>query len=396
MPAKLTQEEFIRTKEFIRKAIEVHGNKYDYSSVNYIKNNVKITIICKEHGSFLQRPSDHLRAKGCQKCKATKNRERCSSNSEEFIAKSREIYGDRYIYNKTIYVNNHTKVIITCRIHGDFLKNPWQHLGRNSGCQICDLADNIEKMKKTKRATEMKLDDFIKNSNKFHNNYYSYEKIDKEKFRMSNEITIVCPKHGDYQCLIARNHLGGIYCPKCTSDKAKIIYGYTKEEIIKKFKEIHGETYNYSLVKYSGYQNNIKIICKKHGVFEQTPDNHLHGKGCIKCTKNISKPENKWLDLLGIPNDKDHRQISLILGGRKRKVDGFMSNTVYEFYGDYWHGLPSRYNPNDINKTAKKTYGELYKNTLQKEKLIKEGGYQLITIWESDFNKQLKQLRSNS
>lgn len=67
MPKKLTQE------EFIKRAVEVHNDKYDYSKVNYINNTTKICIICPKHGAFFQTPNMHLYQKqGCKKCRSDK------------------------------------------------------------------------------------------------------------------------------------------------------------------------------------------------------------------------------------------------------------------------------------------------------------------------------------
>lgn len=60
------------TESFIKKAKKVHGDKYDYSKVNYTKSQEKVIIICPEHGEFEQRPNDHLRGKGCPKCNQSK------------------------------------------------------------------------------------------------------------------------------------------------------------------------------------------------------------------------------------------------------------------------------------------------------------------------------------
>ena len=57
------------TEEFIKRAKEVHGDKYDYSKVEYIDNKTKICIICPKHGEFLQTPNDHLNGYGCKICK---------------------------------------------------------------------------------------------------------------------------------------------------------------------------------------------------------------------------------------------------------------------------------------------------------------------------------------
>ena len=71
------------------------------------------------------------------------------------------------------------------------------------------------------------------------------------------------------------------------------------------------------------------------------------------------------------------------------KFDGYCekTNTVYEFHGDFWHGNPKLYNKNEIHPLTKKSFGELYNNTVQKENIIKSNGYNLITIWESEYNK---------
>ena len=97
-----------------------------------------------------------------------------------------------------------------------------------------------------------------------------------------------------------------------------------------------------------------------------------------------------WLDLLKIP--KKYRQVILEINNKKYKVDGFdpKTNTVYEFHGDFWHGNPIIYNQKDINSKTGTTFGELYKRTMKKEKILKKAGYKVISIWESDFNKRNK------
>ena len=107
---------------------------------------------------------------------------------------------------------------------------------------------------------------------------------------------------------------------------------------------------------------------------------------CPLCCKHVSKKETAWLNLLNINNK--YRQLSL-QGLNKIIVDGFdpKTNTIYEFYGDFWHGHPTRYDPKKLNTVSKKTFGELYKKTMDRENLIKQAGYTIITIWESDWDK---------
>ena len=114
----------------------------------------------------------------------------------------------------------------------------------------------------------------------------------------------------------------------------------------------------------------------------------MRGRGCPSCSKTYK--QNKWLDSVGIPNDPKHREVSVRVPNRTRpiRVDGYdpKTNTVYEFNGDSWHGNPALFEPTDINHQNGKTYGELYIKTLAREKILKEAGYSIISIWESEFD----------
>ena len=78
-------------------------------------------------------------------------------------------------------------------------------------------------------------------------------------------------------------------------------------------------------------------------------------------------------------------------GWCKRTYDGYCKeiNTIYEYHGDYWHGNPKIYSCDTINKITKTTMGELYKKTVERERKIKELGYNLVVMWEIDW-KQIK------
>jgi hypothetical protein len=119
------------TSNFITESIKIHGNKYDYSKVDYKDNSTKVCIICPEHGEFWQRPNNHLSGQGCPACGGTKK-----LTTEEFIKKSIEIHGKRYDYSKVTYVNSDAPVLISCEKHGDFLQTPHAHLA-GQGCPSC-------------------------------------------------------------------------------------------------------------------------------------------------------------------------------------------------------------------------------------------------------------------
>lgn len=110
----------ITTDEFIAKAKLIHGDKYDYSKVNYNGSLTKVCIICPKHGEFWQTPNAHTQGQGCSKCGLQNSRERQASRKEEFITKARKKHGDKYDYSKVDYVNALTKVCIICPNHGEF------------------------------------------------------------------------------------------------------------------------------------------------------------------------------------------------------------------------------------------------------------------------------------
>jgi hypothetical protein len=93
----------------------------------------------------------------------------------------------------------------------------------------------------------------------------------------------------------------------------------------------------------------------------------------------ISKSETTWLDSLNVPL----RQFKVDLDGKSFLVDGYnpANNTVYEYYGAYWHGNPKNFTPDDINQTLKVSFGYLYRKTLERERLLLTK-YNIITLWE--------------
>lgn len=107
-------------KQFVEDARKKHGDKYDYSKVEYQNALTKVCIICPIHGEFWQTPNKHLNGCGCKKCGDKYRGEKARITNEQFIKRSQKKWGDKYSYEKTKYVNNKTKVCITCRKHGFF------------------------------------------------------------------------------------------------------------------------------------------------------------------------------------------------------------------------------------------------------------------------------------
>ena len=123
-------------EEFIQDSKKLHGDKYDYSKVDYKGAHIKVILGCSEHGKFETEPNCHLRGSGCYKCGKKEVSKKLSSNKEEFIEKSKKIFGDKYDYSKVEYNGNKKKIIIICKSHGEFLQKPNGHLD-GDGCIRC-------------------------------------------------------------------------------------------------------------------------------------------------------------------------------------------------------------------------------------------------------------------
>ena len=114
----------------------MHGTKYDYSLVEYTGTYSPITIICKEHGAFSQRPYAHLNGQGCRNCGYELLSSNQLSTTSDFITKAQKLNGTRYNYTLVNYIGNKKKVKIICSLHGEFLQTPNGHLnGQN--CPSC-------------------------------------------------------------------------------------------------------------------------------------------------------------------------------------------------------------------------------------------------------------------
>jgi hypothetical protein len=272
----------------------------------------------------------------------------------------------KYDYSKVNYINAKSKVIIICKEHGEFKQLSNSHLS-GSGCSKC-RDNNISSS----------TNEFIEKAIKIHNDKYDYSKVNY--INSYTKIKIICKEHEEFEQL-PNHHLSGSGCSKCSGT-----YQYSTNEFIEKAIKIHGSKYDYSKVNYINAKSKVIIICKEHGEFEQQPNNHLNGQGCSNCSTNISKKEQEWITSLNNSNILTNQKIKI--KNRIIKPDGYdpFTKTIYEFYGDFWHGNPKVYNSSDINVISKKTFGELYNKTLKRAKFIKDNGFNIIEIWEKDYD----------
>jgi len=127
-----------KSKIFLKKALETHGNHYNYSQIIYKGMHEKIKIICPIHGAFMQTPSNHVVNKqGCPKCGKINQVKHQSKSKKEFIDESQRKHRNKYNYSQSKYINNSTKVKIICPEHGSFYQLPTNHLNLGHGCPKC-------------------------------------------------------------------------------------------------------------------------------------------------------------------------------------------------------------------------------------------------------------------
>ena len=272
-------------------------------------------------------------------------------NTEEFIQKAKEKHGDVFDYSKVQYIKGNKKVIIICRIHGEFLQNAQSHLNL-IGCSRCSKTYNYTTIEWIEKAKEKQGDRYDYTKTEYKNN--------------NKKVIIICKEHGEFLQLPI-SHLNKYGCSKCSNT-----YNYGIEVFIKKAREKHGENYSYSNVKYFNTRKKILITCNKHGDFLQSPITHLNGAGCPFC---INKTEWKLYDKIRQIYPSTITQFSPEWIGRKRYDLCILDhNIIIELDG------PQHFKQ-VMNWCSPK---EQYINDKEKEKLANKNSFCIIRLLQED------------
>jgi len=402
--------------DFLKKALAVHGDKYNYAKVIFKAPRQPVTILCPAHGEFHQTPYAHIvqRGSGCPTCANNKKK----STFTSFVSRATAVHQSKYIYPAQEYVNSYTKVKIGCPEHGQFLQTPTNHLS-GRGCRKCHFASRLST-----------LDNFIAKANVIHHGKYTYPHQDYSG--RSSKIVAVCPVHGEFTQGV-KPHLSGQGCPECayaarrsnfqefvakadavhnkkyvypqqdyenSSTKIKIKcpnHGYflqaasghlagqgcrkchvdslslTFPEFTSKARKIHGDRYVYPKQEYTGQNNRVEIVCQVHGAFRQLGNNHLQGSGCPRCTNFVSSGEDEVRDfLLGLGLTVHRGRNRALPGMGKFELDMVIheKKLAIEYNGVYWHSVSG---------------GKGKNYHLKKTELVESLGYQLIHIFEDEW-----------
>lgn len=199
-------------EDFITKAKNIHGNKYDYSKTFYNGSSKKCIFICKVHEEFQQLPLAHLKGKGCSKCgDLSMANKQSAEHRRNFEIKASKIHNNFYDYSNYIYINNKTKGKIICPIHGEFQQVPTKHINGKQGCPKCGSEAMAEK-----QSVEAKKE-FKDKAFKTHDGIYDYSKFFYKN--SSTKSIIICSKCLQEFRQTAEDHLRGRGCPNCKSKR---------------------------------------------------------------------------------------------------------------------------------------------------------------------------------
>jgi hypothetical protein len=338
-------------QQFINDSKKIHGNLYDYSLVDYVNGSTPIKIVCPKHGEFIKKPIKHTSTKqGCPKCSSTNGPDKQRKTKEQFVIESRLIHGEKYDYSLVDYKRNGGKVKIICPVHGEFEQTPGNHL-RGNGCKYCG------------GTCKMDTKIFITKAKEINGEKYDYSLVDYVDNK--TPIKIICPKHGEFE-QTPNNHTSKKQgCYECLGHICDL------DSFKKVCSVVHDGKFDYTQSIYDNITKPIKIICPEHGEFEQRPDSHRRGHvGCSGCINSgTSKEEDDVSDFitsLGIPHLRNDKSL---LSNKELDIYIPNHNIAIEYNGLYWHSETF------VDKN----------HHLTKTNLCEEKGTQLIHIFSDEW-----------
>jgi len=355
------------TDSFIRRAKQIYGNKYTYEKTNCSNSHEKVIITCPEHGDFEKTAYAFLNGQECPICG---NR----YSNEKFAKIAENVHEKKYNYSEVNYINNNTKVCIICPEHGKFWQTPNSHL-RGSGCPLCYRKETREK----------ECTKFLDKCKKLYDGKYDYSQT--EYINSNSKIPIICSEHGIFW-KSAIKHSMGQACPICSKIKQSEALRLTTDDFIRMAIEKHGNKYDYSKVEYTKWNEKVAIICKKHGLFFQTPHSHISGgSGCPKCSESHAELDiEKYLKNNNIEYETQ-KTFSWLKMKKNLFIDFYIpsKNVGIEFQGGQ-HFVPVKYGN---NSNADLILEKTQKRDKQKHELCEKNGVKLLYIIPQKYKENL-------
>ena len=218
---------------------------------------------------------------------------------KQFTDKARSVHGDKYVYDRSVYVNARNPILINCPVHGDFMQMANSHL-QGSGCPNCSTGHRYS------------TQEFVEKARAVHGDTYNY---DSSVYTFSTvKIKITCATHGYFE-QIPNDHLRGKGCSKCAGNVQ-----LTTEEFVEKARTVHGSRYSYDSSVYAGNKSKILIECSEHGYFEQTPNGHLMGGGCSKCSGKHQPTTDEFIEKANTLHQGNYTYDKVAYISNKKKI----------------------------------------------------------------------------
>ena len=312
-------------EDFIKSVSNAHGNKYDYSNVNYVNSQTKVEIICHEHGPFKMKPNSHFNGQGCPKCGRIAANKNIALDYSKFLLRAKKVHSNRYEYLESSYKNYTSKMKMFCSEHGFFEQTPHSHISMKSGCPKCGVIKTAESNQKGWKVVHAMF-------RNVHGARYTYNEMSYSD--VSTKMKVKCSKHGwfyqkPYQ------HYGGSGCSKCAVEEVHEKQKIGFDEFKRRSRKIHGNRFNYDESSYVDIFTSTKIECLQHGSFDQKPRDHYRGSGCPKC--NSSRGEGSIRRILKELNlvFEEQKSFENLVHKSKLRCDFYLPrlNCVIEFNG---------------------------------------------------------------
>jgi hypothetical protein len=317
----------------------------------------------------------------CRICQPRKNVGKTNASFrplDSFFDKLLKKFGeDAFLFNPANYNGMYTPMEFQCsKCSYVFTKAPRVLMNGLYGCAECAKISRGDIQRRTESH-------FLAWAQKTHGGNFTYHYKLNQTFGNADTISRTCKTCNETSEQLIASHLHN-GCAICSG-----MQKHTTASFIAKSKLVWGENmFDYKHVSYISNKTHVTLICKKKShMFSCAPSNHFSKRGCPDCAakKFVSIGETEWLDSLVIP--ENCRNKWLLAGGQKFNVDGFINGTIYEYYGDFWHGNLKRYAPEFINVFSGMTMLELNEHTMTREQMLKEAGYIVIKMWETDWMK---------
>lgn len=268
------------TTKFIEECRNIHGDKYDYSLLEYKNSNSRIKVICKKHGEFEIRPSNHKRGVGCKKCSDELVRYNALT-TKKFIEKSKKIHGDKYDYSLSEYSGVFKNIKIICKDHGIFEQLPSNHF-KKLGCPKCS---GIKKLTR---------EEFIERSNIIHCNKFDYSLVDYKNNR--KKVKIICPIHGVFEQQPSSHMNMKSGCPFCLNSKGEIsiknILGNLRINYITQYK--FDNCIDKNKLAFDFYLPNYNMCIEYDGLQHFKPIKRFGGYDGFNITQKHDKIKNEY------------------------------------------------------------------------------------------------------